>query len=90
MKFGDYTKVKSLQNPAGFRANLDALGLPMPCDDIVASGPTSPLAQPLEVDGLTVGNRFAIHPMEGWDGTEDGHPSNNTRRRWRHFGLSGC
>jgi len=90
VKFGDYTKVKSLQNPAGFRANLETLGLPMPCDDIVASGPTSPLAQPLEVDGLTVGNRFAIHPMEGWDGTEDGHPSDNTRRRWRHFGLSGA
>ena len=90
MKFGDYTKIKSLQNPAGFRANLDTLGLAMPCDDIVASGPTSPLAQPLEVDGLHVGNRFAIHPMEGWDGTEDGLPSDNTRRRWRHFGLSGA
>ena len=90
MKFGDYTKVKSLQTPAGFRANLEALGLDMPCDDIVASGPTSPLAQPLEIDGLAVGNRFAIHPMEGWDGTEDGLPSDNTRRRWRHFGLSGA
>lgn len=90
MKFGDYTKVKSLQTPAGFRANLEALGLDMPCDDIVASGPASPLAKPLEIDGLAIGNRFAIHPMEGWDGTEDGLPSDNTRRRWRHFGLSGA
>jgi len=64
VKFGDYTKVKSLQNPAGFRANLETLGLPMPCDDIVASGPTSPLAQPLKVDGLSVNNRFAIHPIK--------------------------
>jgi NADPH2 dehydrogenase len=90
VKFGDYTKIKSLQNPAGFRANLEALGLAMPCDDIVASGPNAPLAQPLDVDGMTVGNRFAIHPMEGWDGTEDGLPSDHTRRRWRHFGLSGA
>ena len=90
MKFGDYTKIKSLQNPAGFRANLEALGLAMPCDDIVASGPNAPLAQPLNVDGMTVGNRFAVHPMEGWDGTEDGLPSDHTRRRWRHFGLSGA
>ena len=90
MKFGDYTKIKSLQNPAGFRANLEALGLAMPCDDIVASGPNAPLAQPLDVDGMTVGNRFAVHPMEGWDGTEDGLPSDHTRRRWRHFGLSGA
>jgi 2,4-dienoyl-CoA reductase-like NADH-dependent reductase (Old Yellow Enzyme family) len=90
LKFGDYAKVKSLQNAAGFRANLERLNLPMPCDDIVASGAASPLAQPLEVDGLTVGNRFAIQPMEGWDGQPDGLPSDNTRRRWRNFGLSGA
>jgi 2,4-dienoyl-CoA reductase-like NADH-dependent reductase (Old Yellow Enzyme family) len=90
VKFGDYTKLKSLQTPAGFRTNLEALGIDMPCDDIVASGPASPLAQGLEIDGLSIGNRFAIHPMEGWDGTEDGLPSDNTRRRWRHFGLSGA
>ena len=90
MKFGDYTKLKSLQTPAGLRAHLEALGIAMPCDDIVASGPDSPLGQGLEVDGLTIGNRFAIHPMEGWDAGEDGAPSENTRRRWRHFGLSGA
>ena len=90
MKFGDYVKVKSLQTPAGFRDNLARLGLEMPCDDVVASGADSPLAAPLAVDGLEVGNRFAIQPMEGWDGTEDGRPSDNTRRRWRHFGLSGA
>ena len=28
--------------------------------------------------------------MEGWDGTTDGLPSDLTRRRWRHFGLSGA
>ena len=28
--------------------------------------------------------------MEGWDGTTDGSPSDLTRRRWRHFGLSGA
>ena len=26
--------------------------------------------------------------MEGWDGTEDGQPSDLTRRRWRNFGRS--
>ena len=90
MKFGDYAKVKSLQTPAGFRDNLEKLGLDIPCDDSVESGPGSPLAAPLEVDGLTIGNRFAIQPMEGWDGTTDGRPSDNTKRRWRNFGLSGA
>lgn len=28
--------------------------------------------------------------MEGWDGTNDGRPSELTRRRWRNFGRSGA
>ena len=54
------------------------------------AGTASPLAQPLEADGLRAGNRFAILPMEGWDGTADGHPSELTRRRWQRFGESGA
>jgi NADPH2 dehydrogenase len=90
MKFGDYVKVKSLQTPAGFRDNVQRLGLPMPCDDVLESGAGAPLAAPLAIDGLTIGNRFAIHPMEGWDALEDGRPSDNTRRRWQRFGASGA
>src|SRR5262245_25958751 len=28
--------------------------------------------------------------MEGWDGSEDGKPSDLTVRRWKHFGESGA
>jgi 2,4-dienoyl-CoA reductase-like NADH-dependent reductase (Old Yellow Enzyme family) len=56
----------------------------------VLSGSDSPLAQPLTVDGFTIGNRFAVQPMEGWDGTRDGRPSEMTFRRWRRFGSSGA
>jgi len=90
VKFGDFTKIKSLQTPAGFRENLERLGLAMPCDDVVAGGPDSPLGASLKAGPFTIGNRFAIQPMEGWDGHEDGKPSDNTIRRWRHFGLSGA
>ena len=31
-------------------------------------------------------NRFAVLPMEGWDGTTDGRPTDLVRRRWRRFG----
>ena len=55
--------------------------------DVVAGGP---LAQPIVVHGRTLGNRFACHPMEGWDGTRDGRPTDLTLRRWRNFGLSGA
>lgn len=90
MKYGDFPKITSLSGVAGFRAHLTELGIDMPCDDIVAGGPDSPLAAPLTVDGMRIGNRFAIHPMEGWDGTRDGAPSENTARRWRRFGESGA
>ena len=39
---------------------------------------------------MAAGNRWCILPMEGWDGTADGHPSDLTRRRWTHFGQSGA
>jgi NADPH2 dehydrogenase len=90
MKFGEFPKVGSLGGIAGFRAHLAGIGVDMPCDDIVASGPSSPLAAPIEVAGMRIGNRLAVNPMEGWDGELDGRPSENTVRRWRRFGLSGC
>ena len=82
--------VRSLKEPAAFRAYLDSLGLALPFDDDVQSGPDSPLAQPLSVHDRTIGNRFAILPMEGWDNTTDGKPTDLTRRRWRRWGQSGA
>jgi 2,4-dienoyl-CoA reductase-like NADH-dependent reductase (Old Yellow Enzyme family) len=89
MKFGDYPKAGSLDGVSGFRNYMQTLGLDMPCDDIVASGPNSPLAAPLEIDGMSIGHRIGIHPMEGWDCEKDGRPSENTKRRWQRFGQSG-
>jgi NADPH2 dehydrogenase len=49
------------------------------------------MAQPYPLpDGRIIGNRFCIQPMEGWDGTTDGKPTELTFRRWRNFGLSGA
>jgi 2,4-dienoyl-CoA reductase-like NADH-dependent reductase (Old Yellow Enzyme family) len=41
-------------------------------------------------ESFTVGNRWCIHPMEGWDANRDGSPSEHTLRRWRNFGRSGA
>ena len=65
MKFGDFVKVKGLESAAGFRENLQRLGLDMPCENEVALGAASPLAQPLQVHGWTIGNRWCVQPMEG-------------------------
>jgi len=86
-----YTKVAQLKNVAAFRARLAELGLELPLDDeILTAAQNSPLAAPWELGGFRVGNRWCIHPMEGWDAERDGSPSPHTLRRWRHFGLSGA
>jgi 2,4-dienoyl-CoA reductase-like NADH-dependent reductase (Old Yellow Enzyme family) len=83
--------VAQFKDVASFVGRLRELGLDLPCDDRVLSlREGSPLGQPLDVGGFVVGNRWCVHPMEGWDGTTDGQPSEHTLRRWQHFGESGC
>jgi len=67
------------------------LGINLPFDVEVQAAPDSAMAQPYVLsDGKKIGNRFCIQPMEGWDGTTDGKPTELTFRRWRNFGLSGA
>jgi 2,4-dienoyl-CoA reductase-like NADH-dependent reductase (Old Yellow Enzyme family) len=82
--------VRAMKTTDDFRAYLDSLGLKLPLADEMRSGSSSPLAQSLEVQGRTVGNRWAILPMEGWDNTTDGKPTDLTRRRWQRWGESGA
>ncbi len=53
-------------------------------------GEHSSLAKSLTVNSKQIGNRFSILPMEGWDGTTEGKPTELTRRRWENFGKSGA
>jgi|SRR5579871_6569046 len=85
-----YRRVASLKTPDEFASYLAHLGLDLQFDRELLSGDASPLGRPYEFDGIRIGNRFCILPMEGWDGTEDGRPSSLTLRRWRHFGESGA
>ena len=90
LKFGEYPKVASLGGIDGFLAHAEASGLRFPCDRTVETGPSAPLAQPFDVCGRTMANRFCVLPMEGWDGTADGRPTEHTRHRWANFGRSGA
>jgi len=73
-----------------FQAHVQSLGLTIPCDSELARGKDSPLRAPLKRGGITIGNRIAVQPMEGWDGTADGNPSEHTVERWKKFGRSGA
>lgn len=91
-----YPKVAQFPSAAAFWDHLQRLAdeyfgvtfPPMPAK-ISAEG-VLPSAQPLETPEFMIGNRWCVHPMEGWDGTSEGLPTHRTLRRWRHFGLSGA
>jgi 2,4-dienoyl-CoA reductase-like NADH-dependent reductase (Old Yellow Enzyme family) len=87
----DYPKIAQFKTIEAFRARLAELSLDLPVDDAVQTAAEgSPLAQPIQIGPFNVGNRWCIHPMEGWDANRDGSPTDLTLRRWRHFGLSGA
>ncbi|HEY7180200.1 MAG TPA: NADH:flavin oxidoreductase, partial [Blastocatellia bacterium] len=85
-----YKRIASLKNADDFANYIETAGVDLQFDRELQHGTDSPLGQPYQLDGFKIGNRFCILPMEGWDGTEDGRPSELTIRRWRHFGESGA
>jgi 2,4-dienoyl-CoA reductase-like NADH-dependent reductase (Old Yellow Enzyme family) len=92
-----YAKMAGFSTPDELRAYLRERDIILPLDDEILSGKEAPLGQPISVGGRTVriggrtvGNRFCVLPMEGWDCLADGRPGELTRRRWQRFGQSGA
>ncbi len=85
---GAFPQMRRVEGTAGLRARLDELGCDLPVAEEV--DPSGSLASPLEHGPWRLTNRFAVLPMEGWDGTADGRPTDLVRRRWHRFGLSGA
>jgi len=82
--------IKSLKTVDEFRRYTDEIGIDLKCEDAIVVGRASPLREPAEVHGRKIGNRWTVHPMEGWDGTETGGATELVVRRWRRFGESGA
>jgi NADPH2 dehydrogenase len=89
MSDGAIVRLGTLRDVGHFQSHLQALGLQIPCDPQVVTGSESALRWPLDRGPFKIGNRIAVQPMEGWDATADGVPSENTIRRWQRFGRSG-
>jgi len=86
-------RIPSLKTVADFRQHVASLGVDLPCEDTILTGSASPLAQPIThvtINGKRLGNRYAVQPMEGWDGTPRGGITDDVLRRWQRFGESGA
>ena len=85
-----FRRVAQLRSYEQFTDYCEAVGASLPVDAVALGGDESPLARPCVYRGRQLTNRFAILPMEGWDGTASGQPTDLTRRRWQRFGRSGA
>ncbi len=85
-----FPRIATLRDSAQLQARLDELQLQLPHREGFSGGPKCHLAEPLVSKAGRIGNRFCILPMEGWDGTTDGKPTELTQRRWQRFGISGA
>jgi len=81
-------KLSRLGTREKLERHLTELSITLPLDEEV--DPAGALAEPLQVGARTLGNRFAVLPMEGWDASADGRPTDLVRRRWERFGSSGA
>jgi NADPH2 dehydrogenase len=91
MTKSSYTPLSRIKSLPDFKEYLLSIDVELPIDETLIEGDKSPLAQTYDLsDGFTIGNRFCILPMEGWDGTIDGRPTELTKRRWKNFGRSGA
>ena len=82
-------QLRKLTSSPALSAHLEHLGLTLEVDPEV--NPGGVLARSLELGRAGVAsNRFATLPMEGWDGTADGRPTELVERRWFRFGASGA
>lgn len=57
--------------------------------DLPYSNDISVLFDKVDVHGKTLPNRFAIHPMEGFDADVDGTPGNLCFRRYKRYAAGG-
>ena len=73
-----------LKDLTELRAELAQFGLALPIDEDL-----SVLQQTVPVGTLTVPNRFAVQPMEGFDCAADGTPGPLTFRRYQRYAAGG-
>ena len=83
----EYRKVTEFKTVENFAAYIAEQGYHI---GFAPDGKHDALAQTAECLGMTLGNRWAILPMEGWDCLPDGSPSDLTMRRWLRFATSGA
>jgi len=83
-------RLPSLKTLEAFGGLVRDLNLDLSFETQFSVGTASALTRPVHFNGGAIANRWAIHPMEGWDGTAAGGVTEPMLRRWQRFGQSGA
>lgn len=92
----EFKKLATLKSPGEFRDYLRSIGAEFDLVDEARSGSESAFSKPCvytsKITGrsVTLPNRWALLPMEGWDCLPSGAPSELARRRWLRNAESGA
>lgn len=86
-----YTRIAQLKTAHDLANYLKTNAIELPFDDTLLPPAESPFNRTIPLkSGRTIGNSLCILPMEGWDGTTDGKPTDFTLNRWVKFAESGA
>ena len=86
-----FPRMAQLKTAADLRNYLEKNDIDLPFDDTLLPPAENPFNRIIQLkSGKTIGNSLCILPMEGWDGTIDGRPTDFTRNRWKKFAISGA
>lgn len=86
-----FPRIAQLKTAESFLQHLSKIKADLPFKETLSNSGQSSMGQYFKLSsGKTIGNRFCILPMEGWDGTLEGIPSEMTERRWHNFAISGA
>ncbi len=86
-----YTRIAQIKTAIDFEKYLKENEVNLGFDEELLPKETSPFNEIIKLkSGKTIGNRLSILPMEGWDGTTDGKPTEFTIKRWENFAHSGA
>ncbi|MEM9142683.1 MAG: NADH:flavin oxidoreductase [Bacteroidota bacterium] len=86
-----HPRIAQLKTAESFQNHLAEINVEIPFEKQLGKPGELALSRTYRLKtGKSVGNRFCILPMEGWDGTLEGLPTEMTRRRWHNFAISGA
>ena len=86
-----YKRIAQLKTADQFVDHIHSLNINLPFTANLSADHSQLFGKSIALkSGKLVGNSLCILPMEGWDGTTDGKPSEHTKRRWKNFATSGA